>query len=77
MIGVDVGLRPDMTVVEFEGNMAPGWIAKSPAGDDRCVDEPGTNGEFLAEHLRNWPGLPLTAAWRAQAARGCTAATNS
>ena len=43
IIGVDVGLRPDMTVVEFEGNMAPGWIAKSPAGDDRCVDEPGTN----------------------------------
>ena len=41
VLGIDVALRPDWNVVEFEGNMAPGWIAEAPPGDDRCAQEPG------------------------------------
>ena len=41
ILGIDIALRPDLNIVEFEGNMAPGWIAEAPPGDDRCAQEPG------------------------------------
>ncbi len=41
ILGIDVALRTDLNIVEFEGNMAPGWIAEAPPEDNRCAQEPG------------------------------------
>jgi hypothetical protein len=58
IIRIDVALRPDLNIVEFEGNMAPGWIAEAPPGDDRCAQEPGSpwlharNQQLVADSAR-------------------------
>jgi hypothetical protein len=58
ILGIDIALRPDLNIVEFEGNMAPGWIAEAPPGDDRCAQEPGCpwlharNQQLVADSAR-------------------------
>ena len=58
ILGIDIALRPDLNIVEFEGNMAPGWIAEAPPGDNRCAQEPGCpwlharNQQLVADSTR-------------------------